>query len=77
MTIADTIRLAEVRDLARSGRAREIREHAGLSISEVARTVLVSVPTVSRWEKGQRAPRGDAAIRYARLLDALGGMGTR
>lgn len=65
------IRLADVRVAARNGEARRLRLAAGLSLREVAREVGVAVPTVLRWETGERQPRGNAALRYARLLEAL------
>lgn len=68
----DLLRLADVREAAESGEARRLRLAASLSLAEVARALGVSVPTVSRWETGERRPRGKAAIRYARLLEALG-----
>jgi DNA-binding transcriptional regulator YiaG len=33
--------------------------------------VGVTVNTVWRWENGVRAPRGETAVRYARVLTAL------
>lgn len=64
-------RLAGVRDLTHSGQARKIRQHANLTRAEVARAVGVDPSTVSRWESGERRPRGTAAIRYAELLRRL------
>jgi len=63
--------LTAARDLARSGRARELRLAARLSLAEMAGAVGVSAATVSRWECGQRRPHGPAALRYGALLDAL------
>jgi DNA-binding transcriptional regulator YiaG len=40
-------------------------------MGEVARGVGVAVATVSRWEAGQRIPRGAAALRYGELLESL------
>ena len=67
----ELVRLADVRDAARSGEARRLRVAAELSLAEVARAVGVAVPTVLRWERGERTPRGKPAIRYAKLLEAL------
>jgi DNA-binding transcriptional regulator YiaG len=50
-----------------------IREGAGLSMGEVAREARCSVSAISRWESGQRTPRGDAAERWAALLRRLSG----
>ncbi len=65
------VRLARIRDLVRSGAAKSIREAHSLTASDVARGVGVALPTVIRWEKGQRVPRGAPALRYGELLDAL------
>jgi DNA-binding transcriptional regulator YiaG len=65
------LRLADVRELAESGEARRLRLRAGLSLGEVARELRVAVPTVLRWETGERRPRGRAALRYAQLLEQL------
>ena len=63
--------LAAVRELSRTGRARELRLAADLSLYEVARAIGVSAATVQRWEVGERRPHGEAALRYAALLEAL------
>lgn len=70
----DTTQLVQVsraRQLSRSGAARSIRIAAGLSMSEVARAVGVEPSTILRWEAGERTPRGEAAARYAALLEEL------
>ena len=69
--IATLVRLARVRDLVRSGAAKSIREAHSLTASDVARGVGVALPTVIRWEAGQRVPRGLPALKYGELLDAL------
>lgn len=66
------LELARVRQLVSSGEARAIRCAAGVSQGEVAAAVGVEPPTISRWERGLRQPRGGAAIRYLRILDRLG-----
>jgi len=68
---SDLLRLVDVREAAQTGEARRLRLAAGLSLGEVASEVGVGVPTVWRWENGQRRPRGTAAVRYAKLLEAL------
>ena len=68
---SDALALSRARGLAASGEARERRLAARLSIAELAAEVGVAPATVSRWESGQRRPRGAAAIRYERLLDDL------
>ena len=64
--------LYQLRALCLNGEAREIRESNLLSVAEVAQAVNVSHTAVSRWERGLRVPRGAAALRYAKLLSALG-----
>jgi DNA-binding transcriptional regulator YiaG len=64
-------RLRAVRDLATSGRGREIRESAHLSLADIGRSSGVHYSTVARWERGERLPRGEAALRYLALLDRL------
>jgi len=70
-TGAELLDLAEVRALAKSGRAREIRVDSALSLADVAGAIGVTAPTVQRWEKGLRKPFGQAALRYGALLDVL------
>lgn len=69
--VSDVLELARVRDAAVSGRAAELRIGARLTQGEIARAIGVSAAAVSRWESGERLPRGDAASRYAALLGAL------
>ena len=71
MTPRDLERLSVVRAACRTGRARQLRQLAGLSQSEVAATVGVAQPTVAMWETGQRVPRGMPALRYAAVLERL------
>ena len=66
------VELIKVRAAARSGAAKDARLAAGLSLTEVAAAVGVTPAAVFRWEKGDRVPRGEAALRYARLLNRLG-----
>jgi DNA-binding transcriptional regulator YiaG len=71
-TIADqTLSLARVRAMAQSGRAREIRLAAKLSLYDVAGAIGSNASSVQRWETGQRRPYGAAALRWTGLLDAL------
>jgi len=71
MDSEQTLRLAEIRRLAASGEAKAIRERADLSLREVAGAVGVSPSGLFRWENGERTPRGDAAVRYAKFLRQL------
>ena len=54
-----------------SGRATEIRTAAGVSQSDVARSIGASRSTVASREQGRRMPRGELADRYSKLLAAL------
>ena len=63
--------LIEAREAAKTGRAEQIRTAAGLSQAEVASALGVSAACISRWESGDRRPRGPAAIAYGRLLQDL------
>ena len=69
--VQDLGKLTQARRYAESGAARSIRLAAGLSLREVATAAGVSVSTVWRWENGERRPRGDAAVRYAGVLEVL------
>jgi len=60
--------LIEVRDAARTGRAKDLRRQSGLAQAELGDFCGVSAATISRWENGSRVPRGEAALRYARAL---------
>jgi DNA-binding transcriptional regulator YiaG len=69
--MSDAKELARVRHLAETGAARAIREAADVSLAEAAAPVRVDRSTISKWERGLRRPRGEAAIRYLRLLEEL------
>lgn len=71
MTSHELVLLTRARRLARSGEAQALRLAAGLSLREVADAVGISHSNLWRWEAGQRAPRGAAAIAWAQLLDQL------
>lgn len=71
MSDSDALRISALRHLADSGRARELRLLAQLSLPEVAAACGVSHVCISRWERGERRPRGPGALRYGALLDAL------
>jgi transcriptional regulator with XRE-family HTH domain len=71
MNSHELVLLARVRRLAKSGDAQALRLAAGLSLREVAEGVGISHSNLWRWEAGQRAPRGAAAIAWAALLDDL------
>jgi transcriptional regulator with XRE-family HTH domain len=59
------------RRLPQAPLARAIREAAGISQGRLAEELGVGRVTVTRWEGGQRQPRGSTAAAYAELLDQL------
>lgn len=72
MSEHETLRaLVRARAYAADGRARKLREGAALSVRDMARLAGVSPTCLFRWETGSRSPRGDAAVRYGRLLGDL------
>lgn len=71
-TIEQVVDLAEVRELAASGRARELRVASRLSLADFASAIGVDQSAIGRWESGERRPRGPAALRYLALLRELG-----
>lgn len=71
MTKNEIILLVKARRLASSGTARALRLNAGLSLREVADALGTSHGTVWLWERGQRVPRGAAALAWAALLADL------
>jgi DNA-binding transcriptional regulator YiaG len=67
----EAVRLTRIRRLVASGAARAIRESAGLSLDEASASANVNRITIHRWERGQRKPHGEAALRYLTLLEEL------
>lgn len=65
------VRLTSLRGAAGDGTARSVRQAAGASLAEVAAAAGVTKGTVSKWERGLATPRGDAAVRYGRVLELL------
>ena len=63
--------LLDLPALLETGRARQLRERAGLSAVAMARQLDVSPSAVTRWEQGIRLPKGANARKYARLLHRL------
>lgn len=63
--------LAWVRAAAESGVARRIRVANRLSLGDMARETGVHETTVWKWEVAKRRPRGEAALRYAAVLQQL------
>lgn len=68
---AETLELARVNELLQSGEAANVRRRAGVTQSQVARTIGVRPATVCRWEKGERTPTSRSAVRLGALLDDL------
>jgi transcriptional regulator with XRE-family HTH domain len=67
----DVVVLIWARSAIRAGLAADLRINAELSQAEVAALVGVTPSAICKWETGQRVPRGDAALRYARFLYML------
>jgi DNA-binding transcriptional regulator YiaG len=63
--------LAQVYTDTHSGRAQELRVRFLLSRAVIAKNVGVSVSALGHWETGKRRPTGEAALRYARILQRL------
>lgn len=70
--LCEAERLAQVRAACVSGAARRIRLAARLSQADAAGAIGADPSALSRWERGERSPRGQAALRYGELLDRLG-----
>lgn len=69
------LRVAQLRQMLVSGRAKEIRTRAHLSAQEIARDVKVSPSQVCAWERGERFPRSAiTALHYLDLLEKLDGI---
>jgi DNA-binding transcriptional regulator YiaG len=64
-------RAEKLRTMPAPGMRRRIRERAGLTQLDLAAALGVSRPAVSRWEAGQREPRGELGLRYVEILDRL------
>ena len=67
----DLALVMEAREAARSGRGERLRTAAGISQGELAAAIGVTPACISRWEAGDRRPRGVAAMAYAQLLRSL------
>ncbi len=71
MTRTELARVVRVRAWCRNGRARDLRQQAGLSLREVAGPIGVRPTTVMRWENGKASPSYLSALAYGELLEAL------
>jgi len=56
---------------ARTGEGRRIRERANMQQQEMASRIGLTSNGLYRWERGQRRPQGEAAIRWAQQLTRL------
>jgi transcriptional regulator with XRE-family HTH domain len=65
--------LMQARELAASGRGARLRREAGISQNELAGAIGVTGAALCRWENGERRPSGEPALRYARVLQSIGG----
>jgi DNA-binding transcriptional regulator YiaG len=59
------------RRAAKSGLGRALRRASHLTQSEIGGECGVSGACVSRWESGDRMPRGAPAVKYGELLARL------
>jgi len=71
MESTSVVAIARGRRLARSGTGRMIRQNADVSLRQLAAELPVTPGTLSRWERGERLPRGPYAARYAEVLELL------
>jgi DNA-binding transcriptional regulator YiaG len=75
VTPAELRRLAAIRADLASGRARQARESAGVSVTEMAAAISDTIPVtaqaVSNWELKRRVPGAVRALAYARTLAML------
>jgi len=71
LTARELRQIAAVRDKFASGRAREIRLAARVSLREEARAAGVSEAALWRYENAERVPRAAQALALARVLARL------
>ena len=71
LSVEELLLLTEARQLAASGRGRDVREAAGVSQAEIGAAIGATVAGISKWENGLRRPSGASAIRYARVIREL------
>jgi DNA-binding transcriptional regulator YiaG len=63
--------LRRERSLPSPRAARLIREQVGISQARLARELGVHRTAVTKWETGERRPRGSLLVRYVELLASL------
>jgi transcriptional regulator with XRE-family HTH domain len=71
MNLSDLLLIAEARERAANGEARQLRTAAGLTQLQVGEACGVTGTAVAHWEACARTPRGRPALRWARLLSEL------
>lgn len=64
-------RAIQVREWIETGRARELREAAGVTQAIAAQDCEVTPGAIVRWEKGARMPRGRNLLAYHSFLFRL------
>lgn len=64
-------RIQELKDWIATGRAREIREQAGLSQESICRALGFNSNSVLRWESGRHFPHPRNAVAYHEFLEQL------
>jgi len=68
----DEVLVSQVRRAFRSGKARRMREEAGLSIRELASLAKLPQASLQRWETGSSSPRAEACLAWAEAMRRLG-----
>jgi DNA-binding XRE family transcriptional regulator len=71
MSREELLAAVRARTLLASGKARDIRERAGVSRDDAGRAIGASGAAITHWESGLRRPRTELAARYGQLLDEL------
>jgi DNA-binding transcriptional regulator YiaG len=66
-----SVLIAQAIELARSGRAQEIRVTCGLSRAVIAEDVGVHPTCIGHWERGESVPTGDRALRWLSVMNEL------
>lgn len=71
MDIDEVLDIERARNYAASGRAREVRVAARISLREMGAALGCTHTDVWRWETRRRVPAREQALRYGRLLASL------
>jgi transcriptional regulator with XRE-family HTH domain len=69
--VSDVALVIRGRILGRTGKGRELRVRAGLSLRELAEIVEVDAGTLSRWERGDVRPRKSGATRWVEACQEI------